>query len=153
MRRAAAAAIVALLSSSAIASVLECTVRSVHDGDTLTADCAGAIHKIRLVEIDAPERTQPYSRISTNALKALCLHKSAKIESKSQDKYGRTLGRVHCAGVDANAEQVRTGMAWAFDKYLTDPAIKALERDARAAKIGLWRGANPVPPWEFRHNK
>ena len=53
-------------------------------------------------------------------------------------------------GTDANAEQVRAGMAWAFTKYLTDPAIKQAEEAARAALVGLWSEPDPMPPWEWR---
>ena len=130
---------------------LECTVKSVHDGDTLTAQCGADKLRVRLTEIDAPERTQPYSRLSANSLKEICVGKPAKMRIQSTDKYGRTLARVICDGTDANAEQVRRGYAWAYDKYLTDPAIKALETEARKAGRGLWRSANPQPPWEFRH--
>lgn len=128
-----------------------CTVTAVHDGDTLTAQCPDGRLKVRLVEIDAPERTQPYSRMSTNALKALCVGKRARLERHGVDRYGRTLARVYCAGEDANASQVRRGYAWAFTRYLTDPEIARLERDARAARRGLWRSDNPVAPWDFRH--
>ena len=139
----------ALASHMALAA--QCTVLSVHDGDTLTADCGdGKVH-VRLTEIDAPERTQPYSRLSTNHLKALCVGQVAQIDAAGIDKYGRTLGRVWCQGVDANAEQVRAGLAWAYDKYLTDPSIKVLEREAQEARRGLWRGLPQTPPWEFRH--
>lgn len=137
----------------AIASAQTCQVQSVHDGDTLTARCDGKTIKVRLTEIDAPERTQPYSRMSTNSLKQMCLGVNAEIRSAGIDRYGRTLGRVTCNGIDANAEQVQRGYAWAFDKYLTDPSIKALETEARNARRGLWQSASPVPPWEFRHPK
>lgn len=142
------AALLALVSASAWP--IDCQVLSVHDGDTLTASCDARVIKVRLAEIDAPERTQPYSRISTNALKRLCVGAQATITSHSIDRYGRTIGRVTCAGIDVNAEQVRRGYAWAFDKYLTDPAIKLLETEARAGHRGLWRSAQPIPPWEFR---
>jgi hypothetical protein len=46
---------------------------------------------------------------------------------------------------------IRQGMAWAFLKYLTDPAIADLEKQARSQKIGLWADANPTAPWDFRH--
>ena len=29
----------------------------------------------------------------------------------------------------------------------------AAEDAAKAGKRGLWRDAEPVPPWDFRHNK
>ena len=76
--------------------------------------------------------------------------KIAQLAEKGHDRYGRTLARVTCDGVDANAEQVRRGMAWAYTKYLTDRAIKDFEEDAHAVQRGLWKDANPVPPWEWR---
>jgi len=133
-----------------VAHAAECRVRSVHDGDTLTAMCAGLAIKVRLVEIDAPERTQPYARRSANHLKAVCVGKLVRLDNPRLDRYGRTLARVYCAGVDVSADQVRRGYAWAFDKYLTDPEIKRLEAEARAAGRGLWAGRDPMPPWEFR---
>jgi len=30
---------------------------------------------------------------------------------------------------------------------------EAAEDAAKAGKLGLWRDADAVPPWEFRHNK
>lgn len=128
-----------------------CTVVAVRDGDTLTADCAGQRLAVRLREIDAPERKQPYSRRSTDSLKHLCLGRPATLEQRGLDKYGRTLARVTCGRVDVNAEQVRRGYAWAFRQYLTDPAIAELEATARSERRGLWRSEDPVAPWIFRH--
>ena len=51
-----------------------------------------------------------------------------------------------CDGVDANAAQVRAGMAWVFDKYVTDRGLHAAQAEARAAKRGLWADAVPVAP-------
>lgn len=138
-----------------VAPPIVCTTVSVHDGDTLTADCpAGRLH-VRLREIDAPERTQPYARISTDALAALCLGQPVTLAERALDRYGRTLARVRCgpgSGVDVASEQVRAGLAWAAAaRYLTDPQIAALEREARAARRGLWRQAEPLAPWDFRH--
>lgn len=130
----------------------QCTVRSVHDGDTMTAVCPEGVLRVRLVEIDAPERAQPYSRRATNSLKALCVGKQVALHQRRLDRYGRTLARAYCDGVDVSAEQVRRGYAWAFDQYLTDAAIKRLEDEARQARRGLWAGAAPVPPWEFRQS-
>lgn len=143
--------VVVLALHAGLAAGSDCTVRSVHDGDTLTAVCAGQVLRVRLVEIDAPERTQPYARRSANHLKAVCVGRPARLDTPRLDKYGRTLARVYCGSVDASADQVRRGYAWAFDKYLTDPEIKRIEGEARAAGRGLWAGRDPMPPWEFRH--
>lgn len=67
-----------------------------------------------------------------------------------RDRNGRTLGRVWCAGIDANAEQVRRGMAWVFDRYVKDRALYPLQDAARAQRLGLWSDAKPIPPWEWR---
>lgn len=62
-------------------------------------------------------------------------------------------------GADANLEQVKRGMAWHYKAYEREqPAIdrKAYTvagNAAKAARRGLWADAEPVPPWEFRHNK
>ena len=70
-----------------------------------------------------------------------------------KDRYGRLLGRVWGAGIDANAEQVRRGMAWVFDRYVKDRSLYPLQDAARAARRGLWADAQPLPPWEWRQAK
>ena len=47
------------------------------------------------------------------------------------------MAHVICDGADANTEQVRTGMAWVFDKYVTDRGLYAVQDEARAARRGL----------------
>jgi endonuclease YncB( thermonuclease family) len=72
-------------------------------------------------------------------------------QKRAENRYGRTVARVTCEGRDGNAEQVRTGMAWAYTKYLKDPAIEALEVDARGGHRALWAEPAPVPPRDWRH--
>ena len=66
---------------------------------------------------------------------------------------GRTLGRVWCGGIDANAEQVRRGMAWVFDRYVKDRSLYPLQDVARSAGLGLWADATPIPPWQWRQER
>jgi len=49
-----------------------------------------------------------------------------------------------------NALQVRDGFAWVFRRFENDPALIALEDEAKAARRGLWRDPEPVPPWVWR---
>lgn len=63
------------------------------------------------------------------------------------------MARVECNGTDANAEQVRSGMAWVFDRYVTDRSLYAVQDQARAAGRGLWAEAEPVAPWDWRQAK
>ena len=60
-----------------------------------------------------------------------------------KDRNGRALGRVWCGGIDANAEQVRRGMAWVFDRYVKDRGLYPLQERARAQRLGLWADAAP----------
>jgi micrococcal nuclease len=132
------------------AALLLCLVVGIADGDTLTARCDSQTVTIRLAEIDAPEKRQPFGEQSKQHLSSLCYHQQAEIQPKTKDRYGRTVARVYCAGVDANAAMVRDGMAWAFTKYQTDPAIPGLEAKARAERLGLWAHPMPEPPWQWR---
>lgn len=133
---------------------LLCLVVAITDGDTLKARCGepGAYQQVmvRLAEIDAPEKAQPYGDRSRQHLADLCFRKAAHIRPQTTDRYGRTVARVECEGKDANAEQVRAGMAWAYTRYLTDPSIAQLEQQARAARVGLWADSSPIPPWDWR---
>ena len=134
--------------------VLICLVIGIADGDTLTARCDSPTVaeniKVRLAEIDAPEKGQAFGNRSKQHLSELCFKKQAEVRSQTKDRYGRTVARVTCDGVDANAEQVRAGMAWVFDKYVTDRALYAVQDEARAARRGLWADAEPVAPWAWR---
>lgn len=142
----------AVLSAAATASEWRGTVIGVSDGDTLTVLSQQKRQvKVRLVEIDAPEKKQAFGQQSKKSLSAMCYKKLVVVAEKGTDKYRRTLARLTCGGLDANAEQVRRGMAWAFTKYLTDPAIADLEKAARQSKTGLWSQPNPIAPWDFRH--
>jgi micrococcal nuclease len=121
------------------------------DGDTLTVRDGTAKTVLRLAEIDAPERTQPYSKVSRRNLIALCKDKSIEFTPVSVDRYGRTVARVYCDGVHVNFGQVRDGFAMCFLKYLTTPDVcLPLESEARQARRGLWREDQPMPPWQFR---
>jgi endonuclease YncB( thermonuclease family) len=141
-------------SSTLIEAALLCLVVAITDGDTLKARCGDPGHynqvDVRLAEIDAPEKGQAFGQASKRALSDLCFRETATIRPTTRDRYGRTVARVECRGKDASAEQVRTGMAWAFTKYLTDPEIKRIEEGARAARVGLWSGREPMAPWEWR---
>lgn len=128
------------------------TVVGISDGDTLTVlNTEKRQIKIRLAEIDAPESKQAFGTQAKQSLSDICFKKPVVIDDKGTDRYKRTLGRLRCDGVDANAEQVKHGMAWAYKQYLTDQAIADLEEQAKIAGTGLWADENPTPPWEFRH--
>jgi endonuclease YncB( thermonuclease family) len=143
-----------------VPAVLLCVVVGVTDGDTITARCdAGAdapaqTITVRLAEVDAPEKAQPYGNRSRQHLGALCFKQRAEVRpigaGGGVDRYERVVAHVSCNGTDANAAQVRAGMAWAFPRYVTDGWLYWQQDDARAARRGLWADARPVAPWDWR---
>jgi endonuclease YncB( thermonuclease family) len=125
-------------------------VVTVHDGDTVTVLAAGVERRVRLVGIDAPERGQPYGNVARRGLAERVGGRAVTVLERGTDGYGRTLGRVVVDGDDANAAQVRDGHAWVFRRFENDAALIALEAEAKAARRGLWRDPEPIPPWVWR---
>lgn len=134
-----------------VTAVFLSTVIGISDGDTLTVLHDQQQIKVRLAEIDAPEKAQAFGAKAKQSLSDMCFGKTAEIATQAKDRYGRTVARVRCDGIDANAEQVRRGMAWVYIKYSHDSALPLFEQEARAARRGLWSDPNPVPPWDWRH--
>lgn len=120
------------------------------DGDTLTVLVDRRQVKVRLTEIDAPEKKQPFGERSKQSLAEMTFGKNVRIVTYGTDRFRRTLGRVYVGQQDVSAEQVRRGMAWVFDRYVTDYTLYPIQDEAKAAKRGLWADPHPVPPWEWR---
>jgi endonuclease YncB( thermonuclease family) len=136
---------------SVSAAELSGIVTEVQDGDSLTLVNWQATYRIRLVDIDAPEWTQERGKDSRASLFHLFGLRKAVAETRGEDQYGRTLATVTCAGVNANAEQVRRGWAWVFVRYAPkNSPLFLVEADARTARRGLWADPVPVAPWEWR---
>ena len=148
------------LACTANAETITGLVVGVSDGDTITVlDADKVQHKIRLAGIDAPEKKQAFGNRSKESLSALAFDKTVNVETDKQDRYGRQVGKVLVNGQDVNLVQVERGMAWFYRQYQREQSpndrrlYEAAEDAARVDKRGLWRDADPMPPWEFRHNK
>ena len=133
-------------------------VINVADGDTITVlDDTSAQHKIRLAGIDAPEKRQAFGNVAKQSLVEQVAGQFVAVEWIKVDRYGRKIGKVLLAGLDCNLVQVKRGLAWHYKQYQREQSpsdqqsYAAAEIEARAARLGLWRDAEPVPPWEFRH--
>jgi endonuclease YncB( thermonuclease family) len=138
---------------AAFAATYTGKVIGISDGDTIKILVDRTQRKIRLAEIDTPEKGQPYGKKAKQALSRLVFGKTVTVEKKDIDRYGRIVGRVYVDGVDVNAEMVRGGHAWVYRKYATDQTFYAMEGDAKRNRRGLWAlpEAQRVPPWEWRH--
>ncbi|MEK6789969.1 MAG: thermonuclease family protein [Pseudomonadota bacterium] len=128
-------------------------VISIADGDTLTLLTANKERvKVRLAEIDTPEKKQPYGQKAKQELASLTFNQDAQISVIDTDRYGRVVGRVVVDGLDVNAELVRRGAAWVYRDYLKRPELIPLEAEARRQRKGLWALPAPerMPPWQWR---
>ena len=120
---------VLLFSSSLLAAETTGKVIRVLDGDTIEILQEEKPVRIRLINIDAPEKKQPFGRWSTNQLKSLIAGQPVTVTYTQTDRYGRVLGRVVTTnGIEANRYMVQNGAAWVYDQYNTDPSLPALQR-------------------------
>lgn len=128
------------------------TVVRVKDGDTVRVRTAGRDIDVRLVDIDAPEKKQPYGAQARRRVQELVDGVEVTVRIVGRDKYGRSLGYIDLPdGRVLNRLLVQEGWAWRFDRYCNDAELLRLQQAARSARRGLWADTAPIPPWEFRH--
>ena len=133
---------------------LEAKIIRILDGDTAEILYGQLPIKFRLEHIDCPEKRgkQPFGNRAKIALSDLCFGQMVTISSDGKfDRNGRLIGVIFDKdSLNVNKEMVRLGMAWHFKKYSDDMSYDMLEREARAAKAGLWSDPNPIAPWDYR---
>ncbi len=127
-------------------------VERVYDGDTFEAITHHGVRiRVRLAEIDTPEKGEPFSNRARETLQRMVDHDEVAIRLFDIDKYGRIVGRVFADGTDTSAELVRLGLAAVYRRYAKDPQLYKLEAEARKAGRGFWptkyrpRGARGKP--------
>lgn len=131
---------------------------SVPDGDTLTMQVAGGRRiSVRFSDIDTPETnhpSQPGGTAAGQSLSEMALNKNAGALCYGDRTFGREVCYVFGGDVNLNLEQVRRGWAWANGQdpsYMRDPEnTTRAEHEARQARRGICRPANPIPPWVWR---
>ncbi len=164
--RARAATLVGLLAITAAApgraqpidgaATLAGTVRAI-DGDTLDLTHDTGKTRVRLFGIDAPEggqrcqdargRSWTCGRAARGALEALTRGRRVTCRGRGLDDYGRLLAICSAGQREINATMIGQGLAWAFVRY--SDSFLALEREARAARRGVFAAEN-APPWDYR---
>lgn len=138
-------------------AVFACAERvvKVSDGDTITVlDSEHHEIRVRLWGIDAPEKKQAYGEASRRHLAEHIAGKDVRLEIHGKDAYGRTLAVIWLGEENENLLQVRDGYAWHYKQYAKKSYSYAdAEKEARDHRRGLWKDANPIPPWDFRKNR
>ncbi len=147
----------------AYAETIKCKVVGVTDGDSIKCLTAQKEQlKIRLYQIDAPERKQAFGTRSRQALFDLVFNQTVEIETHRKDKYKRTLVTIYkepiaCSHsctikIDVNLTMIQLGMAWYYPFAKTNSKYLEAQESAKANKIGLW-SQKAIAPWEFRKLK
>ena len=132
------------------------TVTRVVDGDTVVVEAQGAVHRVRLAGIDAPEKNQPWGEAATRELRRMVVGRPVVVDWYKRDQWQRLIGVVRLNGEDMNLHMVDRGMAWHFKRYTAEQApgdrelYAAAETLARIERRGLWSDPDPIPPWEWR---
>lgn len=132
-------------------------VVGVLDGDTVDIlTTAKEQVRVRLAGIDAPEKRQAFGNAAKRALSDLVYSREVQVDWHKKDRYGRVVGKVLVGSVDADLRMLELGMAWHYKQYEREQSsgdrmrYAEAENVARSKRAGLWRDANPVPPWAFR---
>ena len=144
-------ALLPLVASAAMGQTLFGTVTRVVDGDTVAFNVHdGPIEKVRLADIDTPEKDQPWGSEATTALRQWSMSKPARIEVVDTDRYGRLVATLWVDDENINRRLVKEGHAWVYRKYLRDTSLIKLEAIAKSTKTGLWSSNNVIEPSDWR---
>ena len=142
------------------AEVLNGTVVGISDGDTITVlDNSSNEHKVRLMGIDAPEKSQAFGNQAKETLANYIYKKEVSVEYKKLDKYKRIVGKVTLDGQDICLRMIVDGMAWHYTEYEKEQSktdrdlYREGELKARETKVGLWHQADAVKPSVFRSSQ
>jgi len=123
----------------------------VYDGDSFKMNVDGrGVVEVRLYGIDAPEKGQPGGRMALKAAIKLLKNKTVRVVKVDIDKYKRVVGKVYLGKLYVNLWLLNNGYAWHFKFFSSDKTFSKAESRARQAKLGIWKLANNIPPWEYR---
>ena len=143
-----------LLVNSEAQSTLRGKAVRILDGDTFELMVNGnATYKVRLTDIDAPEKGQDFGQVSKQVLSDLLKGNDLQVTYDKLDRNNRILGHVYQGNVYVNLELVKQGLAWHYKKYSNDERFARAEYEAKQKKRGLWILKSPIAPWEYRANR
>jgi len=137
----------------------------VSDGDTILVNLHGHLEKVRLIGVDTPEigrggrASEPFALEAARFTRRMVGHKRILLQAEpgrpDRDGYGRLLRYVLLESrICLNAELIRAGYGRELLRFPFSRSreYKALERQAREARRGLWdkagsgRGGEERPP-------
>lgn len=124
-------------------------VQKCHDGDTCRVIVNGKNLKIRFFGIDTPELKQKYGKEAQAFTEGKIINRNVDLECEGTS-YDRLTCTVFLDGQNVNREIVLNG--WAYDSTKYSKGAYALDVEtAKSQRLGMWKDANLVSPYCFRH--
>ena len=120
-----------------------CEVTHVIDGDTLNVRCGRRKERVRMLQIDTPERDDPLYEEAGDALEAMIAGRGVELElgPEERDVHGRLLAYVFADDANLNLAMIERGWSPYFDRYGAGAYPREFakaERAARDAELGIW---------------
>ena len=125
-------------------------VIKVADGDTFTVLINKKQYRIRVAEIDCPEKGQPFSNKAKQFTSDLIFNKVVDLKIRSKDRYGRLVANVFVGTVDLSGALLLEGLAVHYKKYSKNKLYAFLEKQAKENKKGIWSLDYFELPEQFR---
>ena len=123
------------------------------DGDSLVIEG----QRIRLKDVDAPERDQPCElengeefypgREAKAWLQSIINNQIVSCEVETTDRYKRKVATCYVNDINIGEKLAHEGFSFANSLY--SERYEAFEREAKDDKLGLWRGTCEQP-WVWR---
>jgi len=119
------------------------TVTEIVDGDTFHTSGGD---KVRLANVDTPEKDEPYYEEAADLLESLVLFRPVKLEypPRRRDQYGRLLAYISIDSTFIGEELLRAGLGYVLlfnEKERDHPRVKRLiaaQQKAIDDRVGLW---------------
>lgn len=123
-------------------------VTRVVDGDTIEVFLGGQELKVRLLDINTPEKNQPYYDEAAIYLKEKIEGREVALikGNEDKDKYGRLLRYIFIRQDFINKDVLEAGMAnfYTYQNTKYTKQLKEAEQSAREEKRGIWEiSSNP----------
>lgn len=107
--------------------------------------------RIRLFGVDAPEKGQPFGEKAKQYTADLCFGKVVRARQISKDQYRRVVAEVALPdNTSLNYRLLQAGFVWHYKNFSQNEVWAAAELQAKKEKLGLWKDAHPIAPWDWR---
>ncbi len=119
----------------------------VFDGDTYVVAFKGTSYHCRLVNVDAPEKDQPFGLLVRDSISKMILGKKCQVVIVGFDIYHRAIASISINHISLDRVLLARGWAWySPSMQCMKIRLRPIEAKARLKNIGLWSCAAAIPP-------